>query len=264
MYVTSGHDTEIRLTIEALVDLVNALADSAAEPADDPADVRALLHEHGFSRAISASAAAIDRVEERVGSMVDTLLLLPDAQPEPTVSWIDDRTLILASTPDFPKLVHSVNGEGLSAKGSRLGRLLTQAQGQLFFAVEIPEQVPESSESSSGPTKSLNTVLSKLQSPAAGPMQSLQTILLTLDAETGIELALSGATDTDANGKQVYEMLNGYLTLGRSMAAQNPQAAELLNHLELSQDGSDVAISISMSGDDVRAALQQSQAIADE
>jgi hypothetical protein len=95
-------------------------------------------------------------------------------------------------------------------------------------------------------------------------MQSLQTILLTLDAETGIELALSGATDTDANGKQVYEMLNGYLTLGRSMAAQNPQAAELLNHLELSHDGSDVAISISMSGDDVRAALQQSQAIADE
>jgi hypothetical protein len=52
-------------------------------------------------------------------------------------------------------------------------------------------------------------------------------------------------------------MLNGYLTLGRSMAAQ-------MNHLELSHDGSDVAISISMSGDDVRAALQQSQAIADE
>jgi hypothetical protein len=71
--------------------------------------------------------------------------------PEPTVSWIDDRTLIPASTPDFPKLVHSVNGEGLSAKGSRLGRLLKQAQGQFFFAVEIPEQVPESSESSSGP-----------------------------------------------------------------------------------------------------------------
>ena len=99
MYVTSGHDTEIRLTIEALVDLLNALADSAAEPADDPADVRALLHEHGFSRAISASAAAIDRVEERVGSMVDTLLLLPDAQPEPTVSWINGQLAGIHITP---------------------------------------------------------------------------------------------------------------------------------------------------------------------
>jgi hypothetical protein len=76
VYVTSGRDTEVRLTIEALVDLVNALADAASDPDAEDVDVRTLLHEHRFSRAAGASRAAIDRVEERVGSMVDTLRLL--------------------------------------------------------------------------------------------------------------------------------------------------------------------------------------------
>ena len=44
--------------------------------------------------------------------------------------------------------------------------------------------------------------------------------------------------------------------------AQNPQAAGILDHLELTQDGSNVEIRISMSGTDVRAALQRSHPIA--
>jgi predicted RNA-binding Zn ribbon-like protein len=100
VYVTSGHDTEVRLTIEALVDLVNALSD--AEGADgDPADVRSLLHDHRFSRAAGASAAAIDRIEERVGSMVPTLLGLPDAEPEPMVAWINTQLAGIHITPSL-------------------------------------------------------------------------------------------------------------------------------------------------------------------
>jgi predicted RNA-binding Zn ribbon-like protein len=101
VYVTSGHDTEVRLTIEALVDLVNALGDAASEIGGSPVDVRALLHEHRFSRAAGASAAAIDRVEERVGSMVDTLLALPDAEPEPTVAWINGQLAGIHITPSL-------------------------------------------------------------------------------------------------------------------------------------------------------------------
>ena len=102
MYVTSGHDTEVRLTIEALVDLVNALADAATDAdGDGPVDVRTLLHEHRFSRAAGASAASIARVEERVGSMVDSLTDLPDAQPEPTVAWINSRLSDIHITPSL-------------------------------------------------------------------------------------------------------------------------------------------------------------------
>jgi len=59
-------------------------------------------------------------------------------------------------------------------------------------------------------------------------------------------------------------MLSGYLSIGRSMAAQNPQAAGIMEHLELARDGSNVEIRISMSGADVRAALQRSHAIVDD
>lgn len=101
MYVTSGHDTEVRLTIEALVDLTNALADAAADPAGTPVDVRTLLAEHRFSRAAGASRAAIDRVETRVGTMVDTLLGLPGAEPEPTVTWINGQLSGIHITPSL-------------------------------------------------------------------------------------------------------------------------------------------------------------------
>ena len=100
MYVTSGHDTEVRLTIEALVDLVNALSDAADRDAE-PADARTLLHDHRFSRAAGASAAAIDRVEERVGAMVDTLLALPGAEPEPTVASINAQLSGIHITPSL-------------------------------------------------------------------------------------------------------------------------------------------------------------------
>jgi predicted RNA-binding Zn ribbon-like protein len=101
VYVTSGHDTEIRLTIEALVDLVNALADAATDPQSARVDVRSLLHDHRFSRAARAAAAAIDRVEERVGSMVDTLLGLPEADRGPTVAWINSQLSAIHITPSL-------------------------------------------------------------------------------------------------------------------------------------------------------------------
>jgi hypothetical protein len=99
VYVTSGHDTEIRLTIEAMVDLVNALAD-ADERSETP-DVRNLLHEHRFSRAAGASTASIQRVEDRVGSMVDMLRALPASEPEPTVAWINERLSKIHITPSL-------------------------------------------------------------------------------------------------------------------------------------------------------------------
>ena len=107
MYVTSGHDTEIRLTLEAMVALVNALADTAA--GGPPADVRDILHDHGFTRAETASAASVGRIESRVGDLLDTLRMLADAETEPTVDWINGELADLHITPS----VTAHDGAGL-------------------------------------------------------------------------------------------------------------------------------------------------------
>lgn len=99
MYVTSGHDTEIRLTLEAMVDLVNAMAD--ARDGGTHADVRSLLSDHGFTRAPAASVASVQRVEARIGSMLSTLASLALAAPAPTVDWINRELARLHITPSL-------------------------------------------------------------------------------------------------------------------------------------------------------------------
>ena len=106
MYVTSGHDTEIRLTLEAMVDLVNALTDARG---GDAADVRGVLHEHGFTRASGASAASIRRVESQMSPMLDTLAALATAGADPMVTWINRE---LAERHITPSLT-SHDGAGL-------------------------------------------------------------------------------------------------------------------------------------------------------
>lgn len=108
MYVRSNHDTEIRLTLEAMVDLLNALADDE-DPDGPDADIRDLLHRHHFARARSASAAAIDRVESRTRLMADTLRALPDADPSSVTNWINRE---LAGIHIIPSLTEH-DGAGL-------------------------------------------------------------------------------------------------------------------------------------------------------
>lgn len=98
MYVRSGHDTEIRSTLEAMVDLLNAFGD-ADEPGGPPVDVRALLHERGFTRASAASAASIERVERRTRAMSGALRSLPDGAAEPTMAWINEELTEIHITP---------------------------------------------------------------------------------------------------------------------------------------------------------------------
>lgn len=100
MYVRSNHDTEIRLTLEALVDLLNALADD--DDADEPdTDIRELLHRHDFARARSAPAADIANVESRTRRMADTLRSLPDAEPSSVTSWINHELAGIHITPSL-------------------------------------------------------------------------------------------------------------------------------------------------------------------
>jgi predicted RNA-binding Zn ribbon-like protein len=100
VYVRSGHDTEIRLTLEAAVDLLNALAD--ADTADGiPADVRTLLDEHQFTRAAGASAAAITRVETRIRAMAPALRELAEGDAEAIIDWVNHELATIPITPSL-------------------------------------------------------------------------------------------------------------------------------------------------------------------
>jgi predicted RNA-binding Zn ribbon-like protein len=93
MYVTSGHDTEVRLTLEATVDLVNALTDGRA------GETRALLDRHGFTRAARAPARDVNRVNQRMLGLVDHFVSLPGADPTTTVEWVNDEIEQLSLAP---------------------------------------------------------------------------------------------------------------------------------------------------------------------
>jgi len=94
VYVTSAHDTEIRLTLEAALDFVNALADGEV-------NTRSSLHHHGFSRAAGTSEASIHRIEQRLAELTPRLRSLPGADPAPTVDWINSELAQLNIVPSL-------------------------------------------------------------------------------------------------------------------------------------------------------------------
>jgi predicted RNA-binding Zn ribbon-like protein len=98
VYVASGHTAEIRLTLEAMVDLLNALDDAGDTGS---ADVRSILDRHAFTRAAAAPAAAILRVELRMRALADRLTDLPSADVTATVAWINRALVDLHVTPSL-------------------------------------------------------------------------------------------------------------------------------------------------------------------
>lgn len=96
MYVTSGHDTEIKLTLELAVDFLNGVSDGDL-------DARALLDDHGFLRAKEAPATAISRVERRMRSLLPNFLSLlgADAGAGDTTAWINLELEQIKITPSL-------------------------------------------------------------------------------------------------------------------------------------------------------------------
>lgn len=99
MEVTPGHhDAEIRLTVEAMVDLVNALHDAEV----GAIDVREILVRHGFTRAPTADEAEVDRLEGRLRELLADLRSLPDAGVDEAAAWINGA---LRAVPVEPWLI---------------------------------------------------------------------------------------------------------------------------------------------------------------
>jgi predicted RNA-binding Zn ribbon-like protein len=100
MFVDSGHDTEVRLTLEAVVDAVNTFADVDTGE-HDVADLRALLTDHGFSRAPSASVASLGRAERRLRAIAPHVSALATASIESAIDWINTALAELELTPSL-------------------------------------------------------------------------------------------------------------------------------------------------------------------
>lgn len=88
MFIAAGHhDREVRLTLEAMVDVANALHDSP----DHPTDIRGLLTAHGFTRAPEASAASIARTEARLRALLPHIRSLASTDDiAHAVQWVND------------------------------------------------------------------------------------------------------------------------------------------------------------------------------
>lgn len=119
MFVTAGHhDEEVRLTLEAMVDIANAMLDAGAdvdvEVGADRADidVRELLTKHEFTRAPDASVASIRRVEQRMRALLPLLRTLPDGGVERASRWVNEALAairiepLLTSHHDAPLHIH--------------------------------------------------------------------------------------------------------------------------------------------------------------
>lgn len=99
MEVAPGHhDAEVRLTVDAAIELANLLHD---EP-HGTADVRSVLVRQGFTRAPSAPAAAVRRLEDRLRERLDQLRSLPDTDVDRAARWVNEA---LRSIPVEPWLV---------------------------------------------------------------------------------------------------------------------------------------------------------------
>ncbi len=88
MFVTSGHhDEEVRLTLEAAVDIANSVLDSP----EHGIEIRRILTDHGFTRAPDASAASVGRVETRMRALLPKLRTLPGGEVDHAVRWVNDE-----------------------------------------------------------------------------------------------------------------------------------------------------------------------------
>ncbi len=95
--MTSGNETEQLLTLEAMVQVANALADAG----DAAIDLRDVLDEAGFARAATAPEAALRRTLQRCNDLLPRLLALPGLDVGAAVQWTNAELTELSISPSL-------------------------------------------------------------------------------------------------------------------------------------------------------------------
>lgn len=94
MQIASKNQSEIRLTVETAVEMINTLA-------TDKLDTRATLVEHGFTRADHASHASMERLTDRLGELAPFLRSLPDIDEGAAAEGINEQLTELRIAPSI-------------------------------------------------------------------------------------------------------------------------------------------------------------------
>ena len=84
MQVASVTQSEYRLTLEAAVELLNGLD-------RDDSDPRQSLQRRGFTRAASASAASIARIDRQMRELRPLFRDLPELEPEAAIAQVNEQ-----------------------------------------------------------------------------------------------------------------------------------------------------------------------------
>lgn len=172
-----------------------------------------------------------------------------DSGPPPTLAWLDDNTMIVATTPDFPRFVETIKGKQPNASKSDLAGMVSGQTAQVYAAMLVPHPEAGVSEDADG------GMLGALQQQ----MQSLQTISFSLEANIGLDLQIHAAADSAESAQGMFEMFNGYLSMGKMMAASNPELSQVVNRMKLVQLSSDIKLSVTVTNAELMAALEKSQ-----
>lgn len=94
MHFPSSTETEIRMTLDAIVELTNSIVNKQC-------DVRSTLSSRGFPRAEAASQASIERLTARLGALVALFSTLPDLDDLAAAAWVNEELTELHIAPSI-------------------------------------------------------------------------------------------------------------------------------------------------------------------
>lgn len=94
MHVASATETEIRLTLEAIIELSNDVSANRG-------DLRNTLSTRSFSRASAASEASINRLTLKLKALNELFNSLPDLDEPTAISWVNEELTELRIVPSI-------------------------------------------------------------------------------------------------------------------------------------------------------------------
>ena len=159
-----------------------------------------------------------------------------------TMALLNDSTMVVASAEDFAGVAAAVKGGTGLPMAAAVKAGMDQVKGQVGMALILPPTAKDQMKAN----------------PQTAPLASLQTVMLGVDVSSDVSVSLSAATDSDANGKAVYDVLNGFLAMGKMAMAENVDAKKVMDELKLEQQGANTVLTLKVKAEDVTKAIATS------